>query len=155
MTNADDPRWEARVQAVWATAGESSDDEVVAAIDALATERPVGDPAVLYEQASAYDYAGQESTAEPLYREALNAGLTGERGSDIAARPPILLAPARPASTHPRSGTAAAPATAPVLQPRPRICPYPRQACTVRRSRCGTGEPVACANSSQSLVRVQ
>jgi tetratricopeptide (TPR) repeat protein len=71
--------WERAVAEVWATAGERSDDDVIAAIGLLAADRPDGDPAALYERASAHDYAGQEALAEPLYRAALDAGLDPER----------------------------------------------------------------------------
>lgn len=38
-------------------------------------ERPADDPAALFEAASARDYVGRESEAEPLYKSALSAGL--------------------------------------------------------------------------------
>jgi hypothetical protein len=69
--------WQARVDAVWASAGELGDDEVIRRIDALAAERPPGDPVALFERAGARDSAGLESAAEPLYREALESGLGG------------------------------------------------------------------------------
>ena len=47
--------WQARVDAVWASAGELGDDEVVRRIDALAAERPAGDPLALFERAGARD----------------------------------------------------------------------------------------------------
>lgn len=81
MSDMTDPRWDSRVQAVWATAGEHSDENVLAATEELAAERPPGDPDALHERASACDYAGREAAAEPLYRQALDAGLTGERRS--------------------------------------------------------------------------
>lgn len=74
-----DPDWERAVAEVWATAPERSDDDVIAAIAALAAQRPDDDAAALYERASAYDYAGQEALAEPLYRDALAAGLDADR----------------------------------------------------------------------------
>ncbi len=64
---------------MWEGADGMSDEEVVAAIDALADLRPGGDPSALYERASARDYAGLEEHAEPLYRRALGAGLDEER----------------------------------------------------------------------------
>jgi tetratricopeptide (TPR) repeat protein len=73
-----DPRerdWEVEVRRVWEAADGMSEEEVLAAIDALADLRPAGDPSALYERASARDYAGLEGDAEPLYRRALNAGL--------------------------------------------------------------------------------
>ena len=46
-------------------------------IDALADERPPGDPVALFERAGARDAAGLEAEAEHLYREALERGLDG------------------------------------------------------------------------------
>ncbi|MEH3089336.1 MAG: tetratricopeptide repeat protein [Microbacterium arborescens] len=48
--------------------------------DVLATLSP-GDPVGTYERASLHDYLGEEADAVPLYREALDAGLGGERRS--------------------------------------------------------------------------
>jgi tetratricopeptide (TPR) repeat protein len=67
------------VNKIWATAAERSEDDVFEAVCALADERPEGDPDALFERGSAYDYIGREAAAEPFYREALNAGLAGER----------------------------------------------------------------------------
>lgn len=80
-----DEAWERSVAEVWATAAERSDDDVIAAIAALASQRPDGDAAALFERASAHDYAGQEPLAEPLYRAALDAGL------DDARRPRAVI----------------------------------------------------------------
>jgi len=73
--------WDNRVDKVWATAAERGEDDVFAAVCALADERPEGDPDALFERASAYDYLGREVEAEPFYRRALDAGLAGERRS--------------------------------------------------------------------------
>ncbi|KRC62945.1 hypothetical protein ASE14_03870 [Agromyces sp. Root81] len=70
-------QWQQRVDAVWAEAQPLGDDEVIRRIDALAAERPQGDPIALFEQAGARDSAGLEAEAEPLYREAIAGGLTG------------------------------------------------------------------------------
>jgi len=67
--------WQHRVDAVWADAGHRDEDAVVAAIDALVAERPATDAIALFESAGARDFAGREAEAEPLYREALRAGL--------------------------------------------------------------------------------
>lgn len=74
-----DEDWERAVASIWATASDRSDDDVIAAITALAAQRPADDAAALFERASAYDYAGQEAAAEPLYRAALSAGLDAQR----------------------------------------------------------------------------
>lgn len=79
MSDTYEQDWETDVRTVWEAAANLSDEEVVAAIDALADLRPDGDPAAVYEQASARDYAGLEGDAEPLYRRALDAGLDEER----------------------------------------------------------------------------
>jgi tetratricopeptide (TPR) repeat protein len=67
--------WQQRIDAVWDTAADRPEHETVAAVLAIAAERPEGDPAALYETAGAYDFAGREDEAEPLYRRALTAGL--------------------------------------------------------------------------------
>ena len=69
--------WQHRVDAVWAAADVLGDAEVIRRIDALAGERPAGDPLALFERAGARDSAGLEAEAEPLYREALDRGLDG------------------------------------------------------------------------------
>lgn len=51
----------------------------VAAIDALAGERPPGDALALLEAAGARDSTGREDEAAPLYRAALAAGLDDDR----------------------------------------------------------------------------
>jgi tetratricopeptide (TPR) repeat protein len=71
--------WDERVDVVWSTAAQRSEDEVFTLILALADERPAGDPDALFERASAYDYVGREAEAEPWYRKALAAGLAGAR----------------------------------------------------------------------------
>ena len=69
--------WQHRVDAVWSAAERLGDDEVIRRIDALADERPPGDPIALFERAGARDAAGLEAEAEHLYREALERGLDG------------------------------------------------------------------------------
>lgn len=74
--NADDE--DARFAAVW------SDDDLddlarIDAIEALAAEYPAEDARALFERAGAYDAAGREAEAEPLYRRALAAGLDDDR----------------------------------------------------------------------------
>ena len=69
--------WQRRVDAVWATADELGDEEVVRRIDVLAAERGPGDPNALFERAGARDSAGLEAEAEPLYRAAIANGVAG------------------------------------------------------------------------------
>ena len=71
--------WESRVAAVWAAADTSTDETVLAGIDALVAERGPDDAAALFEAASVRDYLSRESDAEPLYRAAIAAGLDDRR----------------------------------------------------------------------------
>jgi len=66
--------WQRRIDAVWDEAATRGEEATLAAILALAAERP-DDALALYETAGAYDFAGREAEAEPLYRRALDAGL--------------------------------------------------------------------------------
>lgn len=77
--------WYERVSAVWASASELADLDVVAAIDSLVAERDPDDARAVFEAASARDYAGLEPQAEPLYRRALELGL------DEATRPRAVI----------------------------------------------------------------
>jgi tetratricopeptide (TPR) repeat protein len=71
--------WDEQIEAVYATADERTEEETLAAVLKLCDERPPDDPAALFERAGAYDYVGREAEAEPLYRQALAAGLAGDR----------------------------------------------------------------------------
>jgi tetratricopeptide (TPR) repeat protein len=71
--------WEAKVAMVWASAAERSDEDVLAAISVLTAQCSPDDATALFERASAFDYAGREAEAEPLYRAALAAGLDERR----------------------------------------------------------------------------
>ncbi|GAA1990341.1 tetratricopeptide repeat protein [Microbacterium pumilum] len=71
------PTWDERVEAVWEDES-LSDQERIAHIDALAAERDELDARALFERAGARDSAGIETEAEPLYRQALEAGLDDE-----------------------------------------------------------------------------
>ncbi len=79
--------WAARVDALWADE-QLSDAERVDAMERLAAERPHGDARALFELAGAHDSAGNEAAAEPLYRQALDAGLD----EDLATQARIQLA---------------------------------------------------------------
>ena len=67
--------WASRVSAVWSSAPELAELDLVAAIDELVAERAPDDAAAVFEAASARDYAGLEIEAEPLYRRAIDLGL--------------------------------------------------------------------------------
>jgi Tetratrico peptide repeat len=69
--NKIEKNWESRVAAIWKTANAMSPEALVAAIDALAAERPADDANALFERACARDTAGFEADAETYYRAAL------------------------------------------------------------------------------------
>lgn len=69
--------WTERIAAIWSDDG-LHDEARIARIDELAAERLAEDPVALFERASARDAAGLEAEAEPLYRSALERGLSGD-----------------------------------------------------------------------------
>jgi hypothetical protein len=73
--------WEARVAAAWTSIDDYEDreDEFRALVDGLAGELPDGDPISAFERACAWDSTGHSDRAVPLYRWALDHGLTGYR----------------------------------------------------------------------------
>jgi hypothetical protein len=77
-TTTDD--WERRSATLWAAIDDYADPaEFRAKIDELADELPEGHPVAYFERASANDSTGLGEEAVPLYRSALDAGLTGIR----------------------------------------------------------------------------
>ncbi|MEV4688470.1 tetratricopeptide repeat protein [Microbacterium sp. LWH3-1.2] len=66
--------WAARIEAIWDDDA-LSDESRLERIDAVAAERPAGDPLALFERGGARDAAGLEADAAPLYRAALDGGL--------------------------------------------------------------------------------
>lgn len=75
---SDEP-WDERIASFWASADDSKADTTLLAMKSLVEERPVGDPDALYEWASVHDFLGREAEAVPLYRAALEAGLSDDR----------------------------------------------------------------------------
>lgn len=73
--------WEQRVADAWAAIDEyeGRDAEFRELIDGLAAELPNGDPVAAFERACAWDSTGHSDRAVPLYREALEGGLSGYR----------------------------------------------------------------------------
>jgi hypothetical protein len=73
--------WEERVAAAWASIDgyEGREDAFRAVIDDLAAELPADDPIAAFERACAWDSTGHSDRAVPLYRSALDGGLTGYR----------------------------------------------------------------------------
>jgi hypothetical protein len=71
--------WENRMAALWSAIDDYDPDAFVAQVELLAAELPPGSALGLFERASAHDSTGHPDVAVPLYRAALNAGLTGIR----------------------------------------------------------------------------
>lgn len=75
----DDKSWDERIAIFWASADDSKADTTLLAMKRLVEERPANDPDALYEWASVHDFLGREAESIPLYRAALEAGLSGDR----------------------------------------------------------------------------
>ncbi|WP_433077931.1 tetratricopeptide repeat protein [Dactylosporangium sp. CA-052675] len=73
--------WERRIGAAWAAIDdyEGRPEAFRALIDELADELPADDPVAAFERACAWDSTGHSDRAVPLYRFALEHGLTGYR----------------------------------------------------------------------------
>jgi hypothetical protein len=71
--------WERRVAEAWASIDQRSEAEFLALIERLAAELPADSGMGAFERASAFDSTGHSERAVPLYRQALERGLTGER----------------------------------------------------------------------------
>ncbi|MEH0844372.1 tetratricopeptide repeat protein [Micromonospora sp. CPCC 205711] len=71
--------WERRVAQAWATMDSFAEDDFVSRIGELAAELPADSAVGLFERACAWDSTGHSDLAVPLYRQALQAGLTGLR----------------------------------------------------------------------------
>jgi hypothetical protein len=71
--------WEQRVADAWASIDALSEADFLALIEELAAEAPADSGAGLFERASAFDSTGHPDVAVPLYRQALDRGLSGDR----------------------------------------------------------------------------
>jgi thioredoxin-like negative regulator of GroEL len=71
--------WESRLAEAWARLDELDEADFLALIDKLASELPEGSAVAAFERGCSFDSTGHSDRAVPLYRTALDAGLTGER----------------------------------------------------------------------------
>lgn len=71
--------WEQRVSDAWASADQRSEEEFLNLIENLAAELPPDSGIGIFERAASFDSTGHPDLAVPLYRQALDLGLTGER----------------------------------------------------------------------------
>ncbi|MDR3022715.1 tetratricopeptide repeat protein [Chryseobacterium sp.] len=74
-----DENWETQLQSIWLQLGTISNEEFIHQIknhtELLTDSQAIAD----FEKACAFDSTGHEKEAEPLYRSALDHGLTGLR----------------------------------------------------------------------------
>jgi tetratricopeptide (TPR) repeat protein len=73
------PDWELRLARLWARFNAGGEDDLLAQIETLTRELPPDNGIGMFERACAHDSTGHPDLAVPLYRAALEAGLTGLR----------------------------------------------------------------------------
>ncbi|MFZ6770758.1 tetratricopeptide repeat protein [Undibacterium sp. Di26W] len=78
MTTSDDS-WEARLAALWVTLDTMEAQAFISSMDAMAAELPHDAAIGLFERGAARDSCGFPALAVPLYKAALEVGLTGLR----------------------------------------------------------------------------
>jgi hypothetical protein len=71
--------WERRLAKAWASIDQRGEAEFLALIGRLAAELPPDSAVAAFERAASLDSTGHADLAVPLYRQALDRGLTGER----------------------------------------------------------------------------
>ncbi|RQP26149.1 tetratricopeptide repeat protein [Piscinibacter terrae] len=71
--------WEERLAELWLALDQHEPEAFVARLDTLVAELPPGSAIGLFERGAAQDSTGHPERAVPLYRLALEAGLTGLR----------------------------------------------------------------------------
>ena len=71
--------WEQRLADAWASLDQLSEEQFLALIERLTAELPTDSGIGRFERAAAQDSTGHADLAVPLYRQALQQGLTGER----------------------------------------------------------------------------
>ena len=71
--------WEQRVANLWASIDDYNEAEFLARMEQLAAELPTDSGVAAFERASSLDSTGHSDRAVPLYRQALELGLHGQR----------------------------------------------------------------------------
>jgi tetratricopeptide (TPR) repeat protein len=75
----DSTEWEQRLSDLWASIDDHSEEEFSTKMEELTAELPADSAVAAFERASALDSTGHSDLAVPLYRQALDLGLHGER----------------------------------------------------------------------------
>lgn len=71
--------WEQRVSDLWASIDDRSEYEFLTRMEQLVAELPADSAVAVFERAASLDSTGHSDLAVPLYRQALELGLPGER----------------------------------------------------------------------------
>jgi tetratricopeptide (TPR) repeat protein len=71
--------WERRLAALWAGLDDHDEEQFRARLEELVGELPAESAVAAFERAAAFDSTGSPDGAVPLYAEALERGLDGER----------------------------------------------------------------------------
>lgn len=71
--------WERRIAELWHRIDDHDEDAFRERLETLLTELPPATATASFERAAVFDSFGHPERAVPLYREALDAGLSGER----------------------------------------------------------------------------
>jgi tetratricopeptide repeat protein len=71
--------WEKRLADLWASFDDHSESEFLSKMDRLVAELPADSAIAIFERAGSFDSTGHSDLAVPLYRRALELGLSGPR----------------------------------------------------------------------------
>lgn len=71
--------WEQRVSDLWASIDDHNEEEFLTRMEQLVAELPADSAVAVFERAASLDSTGHSDLAVPLYRQALELGLHGER----------------------------------------------------------------------------
>jgi hypothetical protein len=71
--------WERQIAAAWASIDDLGERDFLTLIEKLVAELPADSPVGIFERAASLDSTGHSDLAVPLYRQALDRGLTGVR----------------------------------------------------------------------------
>jgi tetratricopeptide (TPR) repeat protein len=71
--------WEQRLSDLWASIDDHTEEDFLARMDELTAELSADSAVAAFERAASLDSTGHSDLAVPLYRQALELGLEGER----------------------------------------------------------------------------
>ena len=71
--------WEQRLADLWASIDDLSEAAFLTRMEQLVAELPADSAVALFERAGSLDSTGHSDLAVPLYRQALDRGLPGQR----------------------------------------------------------------------------